>query len=645
LTHEEESTTMQVLELIGLAKDEVETYFKITGRGPVMVGEIALLANVDEERANQIANNLHQKGLVKEIPGKTPFYEALPPYAALLNQIHNFKETIKTFSEVSPQNLKARFDSMEKHSAKLKKLEDYRSYIQLMKTRLPEQIKIQFDRFEKELEQVKRFQDVKRFILNLKEIVPADISKEFDLMAKRMETIKSEISEKFETQFRIGALKTMAEKIVSKVVSDQFQEISDNFGKKFINTTQTMLDQVINQLGSLSDTAGEISTDLGSVFGDIEAGLKSTLEDLEKRVTGVYEDIIAGIAELKKLFQKEIFETLQTDIIDNIINQLESAEFTMQEFWDRSKEASMLSFKDVWFVRNAEAMRAQTNEIIPRIKMRIHIITPKLSDIDFVALSEVKKHINVRISTNFDLSNQEDVNILSQMNKLQNFSVRYYPRENLWAINRDFEEVIVCVVSKDVELDTIQIAGMGSVLEEHVKLFAGLLEDVWIQSKKVDEVGFRQEIEKPLESYISKQQSQPSLKTEIPKEIKKIESPIPEKSVVKPSPIKPIKASAEKPDITAPISTFKEPISSTDISLSNQFENLIRNVDTLPGYELAAGLQHLQDEILEKKGFSAILRQIRIETSQIKSIPGLLDLSEKEMFLKKIKFWREKLNL
>jgi hypothetical protein len=65
----------------------------------------------------------------------------------------------------------------------------------------------------------------------------------------------------------------------------------------------------------------------------------------------------------------------------------------------------------------------------------------------------------------------------------------------------------------------------------------------------------------------------------------------------------------------------------------------------LPGYELAAGLQHLQDEILEKKGFSAILRQIRIETSQIKSIPGLLDLSEKEMFLKKIKFWREKLNL
>ena len=228
---------MQALELIGLAKDEVETYFKITGRGPVMAGEIALLANVDEERANQIANNLYQKGLVKEIPGKIPFYEALPPYAALLNQIHHFKDTIKNFSEVSPKNLKERFDSMEKHTAKLKKLEDYRSYIQLMKTRLPEEIKIQFDRFENELGQVRRFQDVKRFIQNLKEIVPADITKEFTLMEERMEIIKSEISEKFEKQFRIGALKSMAEKIVSKVVSDQFKEISEYFGKKFVSTT------------------------------------------------------------------------------------------------------------------------------------------------------------------------------------------------------------------------------------------------------------------------------------------------------------------------------------------------------------------------------------------------------------------------
>jgi sugar-specific transcriptional regulator TrmB len=639
VSHEEASATKHVLELIGLAHDEVETYFKITGRGPVMTGEIALLADVDEERAVQIASNLFEKGLVREIPGKTPFYMALPPYAALLNQIRYFKDTIKTFQQASPQNLQARFDSMEEHSAKLKKLDDYKTYIQVMKTKLPAQIKTQFDRFESELEQVKRFHDVKRFILNLKEIVPADIEKEFDIMETKLETIKSQISNKFETQFRIGALKAMAEKIVSRVVSEQFNEMTDYFKTKFVGTTQNMLDQVINQLGSLSDTAGEISTDLGAVFTDIESGLKSTLEDLERRVTGVYDDIIAGIAELKNLFQKEIFETLQNDIVNNIINQLEGAEVTMQEFWDRSKEASMLSFKDVWFVRSIEGMRAQINEAIPRVKMRIYIIAPKLEDVDFVALSKVKKHINVRISTNFDLSNPNDINILNQVSQLPNFDIRHYPRENIWSINRDFEEVIVCVVSKDVDLGSMQVAGMGSVLDEHIKLFAGLLEDVWMQSKKIDQIGFiPQQYQQPLKPKISKE---PERRVSIPKEKPEVIA----QDIVEPEPVKPIEIPSEKIEVKTQTETSTGTINPADANLSYQFDSLIKNLETLPGYELAAGLQLLQDEILEKKGFSAILRQIRIEVTALKSIPKTLDLSEKDMLLKKINFWRSKLNL
>jgi len=415
--------------------------------------------------------------------------------------------------------------------------------------------------------------------------------------------------------------------------------MTDYFKTKFVGTTQNMLDQVINQLGSLSDTAGEITTDLGTIFTDIESGLKSTLEDLENRVTGVYDDIIAGIAELKNLFQKEIFETLQTDIINNIINQLDSAEATMQEFWDRSKEASMLSFKDVWFVRSIEGMRAQINEAIPRVKMRIYIIAPKLEDVDFIALSKVKKHVNVRISTNLDLSNADDVNILNQISQFPNFDVRHYPRENIWSINRDYEEVIVCVISKDIDLGTMQVAGMGSVLDEHIKLFAGLLEDVWMQSKKMDKIGFiPQQYQQPIKPEISKE---PARRVSIPKEEPEVKA----EEIIKPEPIKPIEIPLEKIEVKAQTETYTGTISPTDATLSYQFDSLIKNLEILPGYELAAGFQQLQDEILEKKGFSAILRQIRIEVTALKSIPKILDLSEKDMLLKKINFWRSKLKI
>ncbi|KKN23930.1 hypothetical protein LCGC14_0900080 [marine sediment metagenome] len=653
--NDKSSSTMQVLEQIGLAQDEVAVYFKITGRGPVMVGEISLLSEIPEERARTIAENLFQKGLLKQIPGNVPIYEALPPYAALLGQIHQFKETIKTFQEVTPQHIQERFDSFETQSTKLKKLDDYRTYIQVMKTKLPAQIKSQFDRFEKELEQVKRFQDVRGFILNLKEIVPEEITREFGEMGSRLDSMKVEISQRFEKVFRIGALKGMAEKIVSRVISEQFQEMTNYFRDKFSKTTQNMLDRVIEQLGSITDTAGEISTDLGTIFTDIESGLKTTLEDLDNRVTDVYDDILSGIEELKDLFRTEIFETLQNDIINNIITQLESSELTMNEFWDRSKEATLLSLRDVWFVRSIEAIKAQINDSLTRVKMRVHIVAPKLEDIDLVALSRLKKHINIRISTNFDLDNPEDQGGLRQFVDLPNFTIRHYSRENLWSINKDFEEVVVCAVSQ-TKGGEFEIAGMGSILEEHVKLFAGILEDVWIQSKKIDQVEILQRIKRPLEPILPKERITPSITPpNIIEPEKIISKPIEEiYNTVK----EPIKYESPQETIKTSITTPTEPpvvknqikpsatiIGSSKGTLSDQFDDLLNNLPNMTGNNIASTLQDLQNDILEKKGFSSVLRQIRLSISAIRSNPNLLNTIERQELTNKINFWRSKLNI
>ncbi len=488
MSNEEDSKSsrFQSLELIGLAADEIDTFFKMTGRGPVMAGEMALLSNITVERAGEIANTLLKKGLVREIPGKTPYYSALPPYAALLNQIHQFKETIRNVQHTTPQKVESRFKDIADQSEKLQKFEEYRHFVQKMKTELPAQIKTHFNSFNKELEEIKQFRDVKKYIVNLKDIVPADIIKEFDVMQSRLEKIKSEISTTFEKQFRVGAIKDMAEKIVDRVVTREFNEMTAHFKEKFVTTTQNMLDQVVTQLGSLSDSAIDIGTDLNSVFLEIDSGLKTTLDDLEQRITSVHDDVTAGIANLKTQFQTEILETISDDIIINIINQLELSEQTMKEFWERSKQTTTVSFKDVWFVRSQEGMIAEVNNAISRAKMRLHLIAPNLADIDIVALSKCRHHINIRICTNFNVSDAEDQERLKQIREIDNAQIRWYPRQNLWSINKDFEEVVVCVIS-DTEHGK-QIAGMGSILEEHVKLFAALLEDVWIQSKRLEMV-------------------------------------------------------------------------------------------------------------------------------------------------------------
>ncbi|MHA1451572.1 MAG: hypothetical protein ACTSRD_01785 [Promethearchaeota archaeon] len=479
-------STQEVLQLIGLASDEINVYFRITGRGPVSAGEMGLLGGVDDVRAEAIAKSLTEKGLVREIPGKTPHYSALPPYAALMKQIHDFKESVVALKTSTPANLEGRFIGMEKSIASLDKFQEYRDFIRDMKVSLPKKMRDQLSKFENKMKQVQKFHDLKLFILNLKEVVPPDIEMEFGRMQSRLETIKSEIAQAFEKQFRVGALSSFAERIVSRIIKDQFEEMAGYFRDKVIQTTQNTLDQVIEQLGEITDTAGEISEGIGDSFKNIEAGLEETLTDLEEKVTEVNDSIQKGISELKGEFQKEVMESLDEDVMMSVVHQLDLAEKTMQEFWDRSKDASMMTFKDVWFIRSAEAMQAQINEAMSMVKMRLYMIVPSISDVDFTALSKIKSRINVRISTNFDLNNAADKQKLDSIKELDNITVRYFPRGSMWAVNKDFEEMIVSVVSQDES--GRHVAGMGSVLDEHIKLFAPVIEDVWLQSKKLEQL-------------------------------------------------------------------------------------------------------------------------------------------------------------
>lgn len=653
-------STKQVLELIGLSYDEIDTFFHLTGRGPVMIGEIALLIDVSEERAAEIAKNLLEKGLVREIPGKTPFYVALPPYTALLNQISRFKEIVKQIRQSTPQTLQLKFKDIEEQSGKLGKLGEYREYIQMMKTNLPKQIKSQFERVEGELENVKKFQEIRAFIVNLREIVPEEIIKEFSVVEDRLEKIKLEISESFEKQFRIGALKSMAEKIVGKIITEQFHDLTDYFKEKFVKTIQGTLDQVTDQLGTISDAAGEMSVDLGATLSDIQTRLKETLEDLDSRISTVYEDVEKGIEELRDLFQREIYDTLEKDIMKNIIDQLDLSEETMNEFWERSKKASMLTFKDVWFVRSIEGVKAQINEAVTRVKMRVHIIAPQIEDIDLVALSKVKKHINVRISTNFDWNNPKHQEMLAQISQRPNFDIRHYPRENLWSINRDFEEVVVCVVSKS-DIKEIEIAGMGSIIGEHVKLFAGVLEDVWIQSKKIQGLETLVESITPQTLDKSVKMSKDPLDYLEPKKMIKDPGHLKPNKIQKPatyvnpmqkqennSSIQPLEQKPYIP-VKKEVPTLKQPPmeipDGESMTLVQQYDAIRNSVDKKKGIELASDLERFRNNYIEEIGYSSVLNQISMGIATLKVIPKILSPIEASDILKKLNFWKKKLNL
>jgi hypothetical protein len=340
----------------------------------------------------------------------------------------------------------------------------------------------------------------------------------------------------------------------------------------------------------------------------------------------------------------------------NILTQLDLSEKTMTEFWERSKIASMLSFKDVWFVRSVEWMKAQINESLTRIKAKIHIITPKLDDIDLVALSRVKKFVNVRISANFDSNNPKDQLKLAEIVKYPNISVRLYSRENLYSVNRDFEEVVICAVSKN-EFGGTEIAGMGSILEEHVKLFAPVLEDVWIQSKKISDDEIRYSIgatpgmaapQQPVQSSTFKM-------PEMPQHVNKpVIQPEPIKTFETTSVLKPLEQEESVPiqpavpiqpiDSPKPIQTTG-PAARMEGSVSELFDAVLNNLDKKLSSEISDDLEYLRARITEDIGYVSILNPMSITIATLRSVPNLLSSMEIEDVRKKINFWRKKINI
>lgn len=636
MTTEEFKSTKQVLELIGLETDEINSYFNITGRGPVLVGELALLANVSEDRGQQIANRLIEVGLVREIPGKKPHYMALPPYVALLSQLSRFKDLVKNLREKTPSEIEDRFQNIGESSSKIQKFDSYLQYIRDLKANLPGKIRSQFDRFEKELEQVEKLYEVKKFILELKDRVPEDVTGEFAKMERQLENIKSEISSAFEKQFRIGALKKFAEKIVSKIIANNFEQISTHFKKRFIETTENTLDQVVGQLASISDTAGEIGTDLSSAFSTIDSRLRDALSDIESRITGIHEDILSAMQELRGLFREEIFSKLQEDILANIVKQLEISEETMKEFWERSKKSSMLSFKDVWFIRSVEGMMAQINDSVSRVKMRLYLIAPKLEQVDVISLSRVASHVNVRISAAFDKNDPEDAAKLREIEAYPNINIRNYPRQNIWAINKDFEEVVVCVVSGLISGE-YEIAGMGSILDEHIKLFAGVLEEVWIQSEKAVIMRRYEKVEPTTERIAQLKQERIKAAKSLAKPVTpKIPAPRP-KAVAKPVP----KPTETKP-VRPPPKKKPEKIDKAEL-IDAEFQRIHAIVGTKTGAEIAKIIIDVKDSLFEKVRLGAVLHEISSYSRTIKTYKSVLPEEMKEELYQKLKEWKNRL--
>jgi len=173
----EEINETRALSRLGLTDAEIRAYFSVAGKGVCLAAEIGKNAGVldgDYEGALRVANNLIKAGLLMEIPGRTIRYQAIPPYAAMLRQLEDFRGTITDLRKTVPSDLQKEFDEFEEGFRKVSGLEDFKQFIVSIEQDIPTAMLDKFTGFAEKFKSFKQLEEFKVYVEKMRESAPQE---------------------------------------------------------------------------------------------------------------------------------------------------------------------------------------------------------------------------------------------------------------------------------------------------------------------------------------------------------------------------------------------------------------------------------------------------------------------------------------
>ncbi|MHA1272145.1 MAG: hypothetical protein ACTSQP_19375 [Promethearchaeota archaeon] len=724
-----EELTKTVLSNIGLTPEEIELYFLTTGREAVSIGEMALLIDKPKEECEAIAKKFVEKGLFKEIIGAKPHYRALPPYAALVAQLEDFNKFISEIKDVAPKELNKSFTELEAQTEGLKRLDEYSKFIQDLKDQALKRMLDQKKHFDNTIKQIGQIREITKAISSLEKDTSAILVEQLSSLKERFQSILKQISQILQNQIselknefkniqdttsenlaklRLGVIQQAVEQVIQKTFTARLEYITQvlkkhletikrifteglkqtitGFNENLLNKLKGTIEDIVNSVDNITSSTEKSGDEIKNIFADVSKNFSQAVILADEKLGDISMSILDSFNNLKDTFSTKVIESLNTEL-GKILERLEISEITTKEFWEKEKETTQFTMQDIWFIRSVEGAQAHIDDEIMRAKMRILIVAPSLTDINVNLLKQLPRHVNIRIAANIDLGNPEHQNIINQLDEMQNVSYRHRDLKNIWGINRDYEEVILCVISKTIiqGKEMTEIAGIGSIIEEHIKIFVPILEDAWVGAHKdltraikpglikaaTQTTALTSARQRPMQYMQQKVEPkpQPTSPTSAPTLTPSIStSPLPPTTApgitTSDTPSSPTLQEQQKPSvidllekgktvpestpaeisehITQPISTTPESLKMGAGSLSEQLDFIITNIKKMNAIELANALMTFNESYSKEKGYSSVLNQINLTINQLQQNPGGFDASQ---IINKINFWRKKLHV
>ena len=291
------------------------------------------------------------------------------------------------------------------------------------------------------------------------------LTQELDLKKQENQALQDEIkkfqAENLRISTEVAHLSGNLEGQKSKMSSDEtklseFQ--TENFNLKELDRAK---DTEIEELKSLN-------ADNISKIADLEKGLKTskdqdtqtskTRSDLELKC----KDLEAQLTKTKKILE------------DNVKNykDLEQAKSTLEGITKEQKEIHLGTIKSRARILNY--FKEQVSKVISKLSLT----SPNIIDLKPIIeeLQSISKRAQIRIATHINPEINQHIEILNQLKKMENVSIRNYPKEDRWCLERDSAEIL---------LATTAVEPVGIILQDidFISLVRNFIAEPFITSK------------------------------------------------------------------------------------------------------------------------------------------------------------------
>jgi hypothetical protein len=636
-------TVKKFLSQLELSNHSIKIYLEALNHSFLTHYELqSILPEITDDEFSKIFKELVDADLLIKVEDKGVVlgaeYLAIPPFSLIISYFSNIEQN---FSQIKTQIQKIIKKSINKSFEQNSdiSLQDVEQAIKAIYKDFEETTMLEKKDVEDIMKEFNKINEIQPKIDELHQKINSITKTQFSKLIKTLSNLRKKV---VKTVSNLEMKKDKDKELVMNSIEEIFKAELDDIVEEFISSIEVLINEEFENVSNLVDpyinTILRNKNDVKTILLDLIYNFEKKIKDLSNLIKEKNENLNPNLANLKENVYKRISKIIDASI-DEISNLNRPIMNVLSDYLESIYKPETIKKREIWVIHSTTRINEELITAVQNSENELFIIVPKLKDFLPVQIFDDKpKNLKIQI-----ISSDAHVNSkVRQFKEVEGVSFRNLDNEKFIAVGSDKTFVAMGILKPDIENELNNFIGFGTNKMEIIERLYITLNNLWSLGK----AEFEKEAREAKPKYASEKKTQPQItsrpsRSDLKKPEKK-EKTTPSKATKAPEKIK--KTSLSKKARSKSL----EPINEGDLTevgklINSTFKKLIKNINELNGEQFAKELNKVADIVLEKRGFSVTLHQLRTFINRFEKQEEMLSEEDIDEIIENVETWRQKL--